>query len=82
MEVMSVGEVSQKAQELLNRKVSVSGFSFEPTLGPKIHIGGKEWFSLKNGSGQMLCLANPKDVGKGKVTGYVRREAGINYLEV
>lgn len=79
---MKITEIAEKSKELLNKKVSLSGFSTEETFGPKIHIDGKKWFYLKDSNAQFLCLSNPREIKKGSIAGYIRREAGISYIEV
>ncbi len=79
---IKVSELNEKHKELLNKAVSVWGFSTEPTFGPKMDIDGRKWFYLKDGDSKFLCVANEKALKKGFAKGHVRREAGIPYLEV
>ncbi|MBI5355582.1 MAG: hypothetical protein HZB68_03965 [Candidatus Aenigmarchaeota archaeon] len=76
----SIGDIASKSKEFLNKKVSLSGFDSQPTVGPKV-MWEKQWFMLKDQSGEILCLADKKSVGKGTISGFVRREAGIPYIE-
>lgn len=78
---MKINEILEKSDDLVNESVSLSGFTSESTIGPKVHISGKKWFNLKDDSGQILCLASEKAVGKGLIKAQVIREAGIVYLE-
>lgn len=77
----NIGEIASKSKEFLNKKVSLSGFSSQPTAGPKV-MWEKQWFMLKDHSGEILCLSGKKSVEKGTISGVVKREAGIPYIEV
>ena len=75
-------DIAEKIDELLNTTVSLSGFTFESTNGPKIDIAGRDWFKIKDDTGEVLCLSSQKDISKTKIKARVKREAGIVYLAV